>query len=178
MQEDGGEPCTLILSAPAIRCLASLALSRDLEVDQRAGLARGGARDKGAPPEQRGFMGGLGGGGCPHCAQPARPGPGRCRGPPTSLGVGVGSRPGSTRHLLKWLPGCCWGWGRGGGLGDLGPRDGSASLTFTEKPLCAGAILGKRGALVTRQSPHPPRAHCLGDGVREVDTDRVDADLG
>lgn len=123
-------------------------------------------------------MGGPEGGGCPHCAQPARPGPGGCRGPLTSLGAGVGSRPGSTGTCSSGCLAVAVGWGRGGGLGDLGPREGSASPTFTEKPPCVGAVLGKRGALVTRQSPHPLRAHCLGDSVREVDTDFVAADLG
>lgn len=85
---------------------------------------------------------------------------------------------------LGWGPGLgsclavAVGWGRGGGLGDLGPGEGLASRMFTENSPCAGAVLGK-GCQGTRQSTlHPRRAHCLGDSVREVDTEHVHGDGG
>lgn len=122
-------PHTFILSAPPIRCLASLALSRDLEVGQRERLARGGARDQGALTEQRGFMGGPEGRApslCPACMAWSRRG---AQVFPLALELDWGPGLGSTRPLLEWLPGCCRGLGpgwRAGGLetwGGLGQPD-------------------------------------------------------
>lgn len=95
----------------------SLVLSRDLEVGQQVGPAWGGAWDKGELTEQRGLMGGLEGAGA--LAVPSLHGlvQAGCRGPPISLGAGVGSRPGE-------LPGCCRGLGPGWRAGGLGTRGG------------------------------------------------------
>lgn len=95
-------------------------------------------------------------GGHPRCAQPAWPGPG---------GVHRSShQPWSWTGVQAWgAPGPCSsgclavavGWGQGGGLGDLRPGEGSASLMFTENSLCAGAVLGKRGVSEQGRAPRP-----------------------
>lgn len=68
-----------------------------------------------------------------------------CTGLPTSLGAGLGSRPGEHQapaRAAAWL--LLWA---GAGV------EGSASPVFTENSLCAGAVLGKRGVSGSKAEP-------------------------